>query len=108
MMILTKPTFSGIDRITSLVLPRLFFVLLGWCGAQATYHVQDLLQNDKQLHVEETKVIPQLKNKAGCEHWRANKAATVAQRAIVGANSDTAPIPDAKEIPTDNCDPPKK
>lgn len=108
MMTMTKPTFNGIDRITSYVLPRLFFVLVGWLGAQATYHVQDLLTNDKQLHVVETKEIPKLKQRAGCEHWRAQVSETVAKKAILGAVSDSAPIPSAKEIPQDNCDPPKK
>lgn len=64
---------------------------------------QKLGQTNAQLKTLKAKDIPELKAEAGCEHWRADKAATVAQQAIIGANSPTVPIPPPAEIPQDNC-----
>lgn len=58
-------------------------LLAGWFASSAFHHV-------KATRAE-----------ASCEHWRATIAANVAKQAIKGANSDSAPIPDIREIPKD-------
>lgn len=77
--------------------------VLGYIACLGANHVQKLWSEHGQLIVEKTKVEPQLKAKLGCEKWRAGVAEGVAKQAIRGANSDSAPIPDAKEIPKDKC-----
>lgn len=49
------------------------------------------------------KAVPVLQAEAGCEHWRANKTAIIAKKAIAGANSADAPIPSPNAIPQDRC-----
>jgi len=64
---------------------------------------QQLGDKKAELTTLKTKVIPKLKAQAGCEHSRADKASVVAEKAIVGAVVDSAPVPSPKEIPADNC-----
>lgn len=86
----------------------------GVITALSLNNVKELWSEHGQLQVIETKVVPKLKAqaaqvpvlkaKAGCEHWRAQITEQVAKQAIKGANSETAPIPDASAIPADHCE----
>lgn len=60
-----------------------------------------------QLHKLQTVDIPKLKAAKNCEADRGDKAAAVANDAIKGALSVSAPIPSPSDIPPDNCPHPK-
>lgn len=76
----------------------------GWVACSYYHRIYQISYLQKEASVL-TKVeksdIPALKAEAGCEHWRATLASQIAKRAIVGANSMSAPIPDMSEIPKD-------
>ena len=57
-------------------------------------------QRAQLVHTQKV-VIPKLKAEVHCEHTRGDAAAVVAKKAIVGAVSDTAPIPSPQELPKD-------
>lgn len=84
-----------------------FFVALLMAGSFSTGgwvrgiedHDATLVQTQKAAAA-----LPAVAAEAHCEHWRADKSAAIAKMAIKGANSDSAPIPDAKSLPRDSCD----
>jgi hypothetical protein len=79
----------------------------GWISALAANHVSELWSEHGQLDVVQHKVVPALKAKVGCEKKLAAITKGVAKQAIKGANIDSEPIPDEKDIPEDNCSPTK-
>ena len=81
----------------------LALILFGWFSSSAYHGVFGLTQKAKTLQTVQMVIIPKLKAANHCESARGDKAAMVAKKAIIGAVSDTAPIPDPKEIPVDNC-----
>jgi hypothetical protein len=75
----------------------------GWIASLAANHVSELWNEHGELAVVQTKVVPKLKAKVACEHKVAARTADVAKQAIKGANIDSEPIPDEKDIPADTC-----
>lgn len=63
-------------------------ILIGWFASSWWY---------------QTGAFEKVRAEARCEHWRADKDEGIAKMAIKGANSDSAPIPDAKSLPRDSC-----
>lgn len=84
-----------VDRIYTAVAQVLALCLLGWFGCAWWY------QTGTFEKTKTTAIIAQAE--AGCEHWRANKSATIAKLAIRGAISADAPIPSPSAIPQDRC-----
>lgn len=80
-------------------------VLAGYILCMGVNHVKDLWSDHGNLVVMQRKVVPALVAKVNCEHRRAEHNEHVAQEAIKGAVSDTAPIPSPAQIQT-SC--PKK
>lgn len=72
---------------------RLGLVLLGWF-LSSSYH--GTLTASRAV-----KAVPVLQAEAGCEHWRADKSADVAKKAITAANDISAPVPSENAIPKD-------
>ncbi len=69
--------------------------LAGWF-ASSGYHAT--LTASKAV-----KAVPVLQAQAGCEHYRAKVATTVAKQAMVSAYDLTAPVPSSKALPADHC-----
>lgn len=80
----------------------------GHTTQSAIEHISMQLGDQKaQVHKLKTVDIPKLKAAKNCEAVRGDKAAAVANDAIKGALSVSAPIPSPADIPPDNCPHPK-
>lgn len=64
---------------------------------------QQLDQKAAQLHRVQTVDLPKLRAANHCEAIRGDRAAALAQQAIKGAVMESERIPDAREVPVDNC-----
>lgn len=84
-----------VDSAITIWSGRLALILLGWFACALSYGTLTLTKKAAEL--------PVVKAEAGCEHWRANKTAVIAKKAIAGANSADAPIPSPSAIPQDRC-----
>lgn len=108
-------TPEKIDNQISVWSKRFGLILLGWFASSAYHGVYTLdqkaatLQHVQQVDLPKLKAqaaqVPALKAKVGCEHWRAGVIENVAKQGIASANSDAVPVPSAKAIPPDNCQP---
>ncbi len=94
---------ENLDSHVTLWSKRFGLVIFGWLLSSAYHDNLHLDQDAKTLQVVERAQIPALTAQAHCEHTRADKTAAVAGKAIIGANVDNAPIPQFRDIPTDNC-----
>lgn len=75
--------------------------VVGYITCASVNQVQSLWSQHGQLVQVRQTVIPKLKAQIHCEDARADKASSIARQAIVSANSDSIPVPDAAAIPSD-------
>lgn len=85
-----------VDHTVGKVTSYFAVFIAGWLACSAYYGTLNL------KHIQ-TVELPKAAAAAACEDSRADKATVVAKKAIVGANSNIAPIPVPSEIPKDNC-----
>lgn len=82
---------------------RFGLIFLGWMGGSSYHSTADLTQKAATLQHVQAVDIPKLKSAVHCEDHRADKATAVAKQAIKGAVLEQERIPDARELPADNC-----
>jgi hypothetical protein len=81
---------------------RVGLVLVGWMLANVYHGTQNLEKQAAKLPVVQQQAAV-VQKEAACEHNRANKTASIAGQAILSANVDNVPMPQFKDLPTDNC-----
>lgn len=92
-----------VDTAVTVWSKRLALILLGWMAGSAYHGTSVLTQKAVKLETVQRVEIPKLKAAVRCEDARGDKATVVAKQAIKGAVLENERIPDAKELPADNC-----